>query len=76
MRKVTSSWFFLSTLNYDARSTTHQIRNNKLGIVNLFFFLYLCVQRTDVNVSYCFIREMWSCNLVLGSVVISESSSV
>jgi len=21
---VTSSWFFLSTLNYDARSTTHQ----------------------------------------------------
>jgi len=24
---VTSSWFFLSTLNYDARSTTHQIYN-------------------------------------------------
>ena len=23
--KVTSSWFFFSTLNYDARSTTHQI---------------------------------------------------
>jgi len=22
---VTSSWFFLSTLNYDARSITHQI---------------------------------------------------
>jgi len=22
---VTSSWFFLSALNYDARSTTHQI---------------------------------------------------
>jgi len=22
---VTFSWFFLSTLNYDARSTTHQI---------------------------------------------------
>ena len=22
---MTSSWFFLSTLNYDARSTTHQI---------------------------------------------------
>jgi hypothetical protein len=22
---VTSSWFFLFTLNYDARSTTHQI---------------------------------------------------
>ena len=24
---MTSSWFFLSTLNYDARSTTHQIHN-------------------------------------------------
>jgi len=24
--KVTSSWFFLSTLNYDTRPTTHQIR--------------------------------------------------
>ena len=23
---MTSSWFFLSTLNYDARSTTHQIK--------------------------------------------------
>ena len=23
---MTSSWFFLSTLNYDARSTTHQMR--------------------------------------------------
>ena len=25
MQNVTSSWFFLSTLNYDARSTAHQI---------------------------------------------------
>ena len=25
---MTSSWFFLSTLNYDARSTTHQIYNH------------------------------------------------
>jgi len=24
---VTSSWFFLSTLNYDARPTTHQIHS-------------------------------------------------
>jgi len=35
---VTSSWFFLSTLNYDARSTTHQIlfynRNTLAGAVN------------------------------------------
>ena len=35
---MTSSWFFLSTLNYDARSTTHQILHkieassiNKMG---------------------------------------------
>ena len=28
---MTSSWFFLSTLNYDARSTTHQ----------LYLYLYL-----------------------------------
>jgi len=26
---VTSSWFFLSTLNYDARSTTHQIQQDR-----------------------------------------------
>ena len=25
---MTSSWFFLSTLNYDARSTTHQRQVN------------------------------------------------
>jgi hypothetical protein len=30
IQKVTSSWFFLSTLNYDARSTTHQ-SCNKIG---------------------------------------------
>ena len=27
IQKVTSSWFFLSTLTYDARSTTHQNSN-------------------------------------------------
>ena len=27
--KVTSCWFFLSTLNYDARPTTHQIFKNQ-----------------------------------------------
>ena len=30
---MTSSWFFLSTLNYDARSTTHQI--------NIIIFTYI-----------------------------------
>jgi len=32
---VTSSWFFLSTLNYDARSTTHQISFRFLFLVTL-----------------------------------------
>ena len=34
---MTSSWFFLSTLNYDARSTTHQIYTGltKLTEINL-----------------------------------------
>jgi hypothetical protein len=34
---VTSSWFFLSTLNYDARSTTHQ---NILLLFDGFFFSF------------------------------------
>ena len=29
---MTSSWFFLSTLNYDARSTTHKINHYVEGI--------------------------------------------
>jgi len=36
---VTSSWFFLSTLNYDARSDTHQI--NKYSVQMKLFFLRL-----------------------------------
>ena len=30
---MTSSWFFLSTLNYDARSTTHQISKTVVYVV-------------------------------------------
>ena len=33
-RKVTSSWFFLSTLNYDTRSTTIQICKRQTGKSN------------------------------------------
>jgi len=36
---VAPSWFFLSTLNYDARSTTHQILSQ----------VWDTVVRTDVN---------------------------
>ena len=42
MQKVTSSWFFLSTLNYDARSTTHQIKTYNIGDID-----------TDAN-RYCY----------------------
>ena len=40
---MTSSWFFLSTLNYDARSTTHQIP--------LIFFYY--VDMNNHIFTYC-----------------------
>ena len=33
---MTSSWFFLSTLNYDARSTTHQIYLTVYLFLDLF----------------------------------------
>jgi hypothetical protein len=33
---VTSSWFFLSTLNYDARSITHQIYNELIEDMSLY----------------------------------------
>jgi len=38
---VTSSWFFLSTLNYDARSTTHQINKMMHGPINIKWLLHL-----------------------------------
>jgi hypothetical protein len=34
--QVTSSWFFLVTLNYDARSTTHQIYIPIVSLATLF----------------------------------------
>ena len=36
---MTSSWFFLSTLNYDARSTTHQKDISLLLIISGFVFV-------------------------------------
>ena len=46
---MTSSWFFLSTLNYDARSTTHQMKRNVssrnlLTYCNFYIFKLLHVQ--------------------------------
>ena len=62
---MTSSWFFLSTMNYDARSTTHQLniviyaRNFMYfvsQILNLFFnpsvriYRHLCVPSLETFV--------------------------
>jgi len=50
---VTSSWFFLSTLNYDARSTTHQIYKSHIkcyvaikhgySYISRLWFTYFCL---------------------------------
>ena len=37
---MTSSWFFLSTLNYDARSTTHQIYDKILTFLYELYSVY------------------------------------
>ena len=44
---MTSSWFFLSTLNYDARSTTHQI------------FLDTVVLLTDTYTYCLYTQRVW-----------------
>ena len=36
---MTSSWFFLSTLNYDARSTTHQMILGSLNCLSFNLFV-------------------------------------
>ena len=47
---MTSSWFFLSTLNYDARSTTHQI-NNSVIMTQWIFRQHFNVNPNDRAVS-------------------------
>jgi len=41
---VTSSWFFLSTLNYNARSTTHQIIPQIKVLTSVRYDIVLMVQ--------------------------------
>ena len=45
IRKVTSCWFFLFTLNYDARSTTHQMYKDKLQNCSCNQFHYICTYK-------------------------------
>jgi len=57
---VTSSWFFLSTLNYDARSATHHTRYSCLTAVLMKIAVYLYMtpcrlkyRNQSVEESYC-----------------------
>jgi len=40
--KVTSSWFFLSTLNYDARSTSHQVHKRWYTYICIYLTVHVC----------------------------------
>jgi len=63
---VTSSWFFLSTLNYDARSTTYQI------------YVFLPLQSLTGSVELCATRGgIWnSSNCIQGAYVMKSMSKV
>ena len=58
IHKVTSSWFFLSTLNYDARSTTHQIYILPISTVRIqlhvsvLYVDHLQVEIFNLQISY------------------------
>ena len=41
---MTSSWFFLSALNYDARSTTHQMQ--------IFIYCYITLHVSGVHCAH------------------------
>ena len=52
---MTSSWFYLSTLNYDARSTTHQIYSfNICETIPLYVFLIL-----SISLNYIWSIHVW-----------------
>jgi len=63
---VASSWVFLSTLNYDARSTTHQIHkqrlhrcidNNKGGVIFYIAKLLRLFQAHCIGNCICFLLK-------------------
>ena len=51
---MTSNWFFLSTLNYDARSTTHQINKtfNLRVTLTLAALGNRCCGRKSISITY------------------------
>jgi len=59
---VTSSWFFLSTLNYDARSTTHHI--HWIGVRKCLYVIYngfkfaILTQRSFISLRYLLERAL------------------
>jgi hypothetical protein len=69
--KVTSSWFFLSTLNYNARLTKHQI--NKMNIIEISGWTYvnnIDLPRQGVCTVCCV-----ECNCIKGLVVVFVTCS-
>ena len=48
---MTSSWFFLSTLNYDARTTTHQINILSVGRISSRKVYQFAVPAVEVKVT-------------------------
>jgi len=57
---VTSSWFCSSTLNYDARSTTHQIYNidsNIQVVVEVFSIMPAYFVQSSCACVLCFVQN-------------------
>jgi len=77
---VTSSWFFLSTLNYDARSTTHQIYRIRLKLVqflacgdsNMHTFFVGNYHERPIPVAK--LRKAWVCGRSPAEIVGSNPS--
>ena len=61
IQKVTSSWFFLSTLNNDARSTTHQIYHWLLIFLRYTFGAASAAPKVEVLVPQLICGPTWFC---------------
>ena len=55
---MTSSWFFLSTLKYDARSTTHQAYSNYDIILDIKFLSHKEINTFAKNLVETLLNEV------------------
>ena len=60
---MTSSWFFLSTLNYDARSTTHQTKIY-VTLTNLWMIIYTAPMNTTLHAAAVAARSVSTTRLI------------